>query len=794
MDLIKKIISFKENKKTIRADATEMRLSTYKCFKDLENPFAIKCLTLIGDHLNKKENLAIYGEGYFLKKLLEVSPRLSKKLIVNSKTVKNLPHSIKTVFLCEIYALSLMRMRKDVPSGVGILTPEILKEINWKVIPELAWVPEVKSIYPIDVPDIEFHPNLDFILIDAPARNLSFLPNGLAYVHNALKKTKIKFQTLDLDIITYHRYHIHRLLDRPDKILTPNGSEMHPDPWLAEAYDEWQKSEVLEYFRPLINEVIQKLIEAKPKIVGFSIQACNIKFVREIVNGFKNECPETLIVVGGFSCFQPSVGLKIFPECDYMCIGEADHTVGPLIEALAKGERPKDQPGILSKYDTPGYTFTNYPMPMDLDTLDMATYDWTDIKLYRNYNHYQLTPIIASRGCRWSRCTFCAERFFWRVREPNLVVDEFEYLHDHGCDLFMFNESDLNGLPEKVVAICDEVHRRGLKIKLTGQLRVHKKCNREYFDRLHRGGFVALRFGVDAWSKNGLRLQMKGYTKEMVLQNLRDCWESGIYTEVNTVVGVPQETEADLDEGIEFMLECNPYIGRHANMNPLMLVIGSVYWEDPERFKIKFRKSKEEIFEKYHTIMPSDLWYSEDPYIDQDVRVDRFKRMVKTLHENKVDMGPFLKQVIQDVEAGKGADHSARPDLANENDAELGKQEFGTTKRREDFAIKVSSALKDDLIDHKENTFHLIQHDGVVWGIDSDEYNDASLRSSYSYSIYFTKLNSLLNAFKEKGVPLIKNRSKLRWKAKRAIEIFNEEGAKGLFNKIKNKINQHAQA
>src|SRR5207253_7431522 len=71
------------------------------------------------------------------------------------------------------------------------------------------------------------------------------------------------------------------------------------------------------------------------------------------------------------------------------------------------------------------------------------------LPIYRNYNGYQLTPIIASRGCRWSRCTFCAERFYWRIRSAKAFVDELAWLVEQGCRLFMFNESDLNGKPER---------------------------------------------------------------------------------------------------------------------------------------------------------------------------------------------------------------------------------------------------------------------------------------------------------------------------------------------------------
>ena len=51
------------------------------------------------------------------------------------------------------------------------------------------------------------------MLIDSPSRNLSLMPNGLGYVYNALKKEKLKFDILDLDIITYHRFHSKRIYD-----------------------------------------------------------------------------------------------------------------------------------------------------------------------------------------------------------------------------------------------------------------------------------------------------------------------------------------------------------------------------------------------------------------------------------------------------------------------------------------------------------------------------------------------------------------------------------------------------
>lgn len=668
----------RQGRNEISFSAKKMRFCADRVFAFDHSAEDLRCLSALANALSKKNNLALYGAGPLLEYLLRYQPALKShvRLIVVDTGTRSVPNSIlgipdchleelpvdvATVFITATRTLDRMRMRANVRQGIEVLDLEILTRSAWDEIPSKAWIPEIDCIYPIDIPEIKFESGMDIILVDCPARNLALMPNGLAYVHNALKKTGIRFQTVDLDIIVYHRFHTHRLLDAPGKILTPGGYEMAPDPWLAEAYDEWQNPEVIRYFQPEIDEAVDGIIKANPKILGLSIQACSIPFARKVVEGVRRARPDTLILAGGYSCYQPSIGRRAFPECDYMVIGEADLVVGELVQSLALGERPHNMPGVMSRFDSPDWKFQEAPMPMELDPIEFPKYEWTNLSVYRNHNHYQLTPIIASRGCRWSKCTFCAERFFWRVRTPQNVVNEFEWLHDHGCNLFMFNESDLNGKPEILLEICDEIIRRNLKIKLTGQLRIHKKSDRAFFDRLREAGFVALRFGVDAWSLHGLMIQKKGYTPPMIIQNLKDCSEAGIYIEVNTVIGVPGETEDDIDESIELIEKCKPYIGRIANINPLMLIIGSVYWEDPGKFNIVFRESKDNIYSKYPNIIPDDLWYSTEPYIDRSVREKRFQRMVEALHKMGFDMGSFAAQVIKDVGEGKGADRSARP-------------------------------------------------------------------------------------------------------------------------------------
>jgi hypothetical protein len=692
------IVSLQDaNGKQHRVEGTRVCFSVHQCFAVIDDE-SRTLLRRLADHLREQPGLVLWN-GPLLKQLVEIAPHLRSKVSavitqaegpaqgeiagIPACSADALPDGIESVFICATRAVDRMMAADALPHTVKVIDAEILADIAFESIPTRAWTSVAKNIYPIKVPQIQFSGKADFLLVDCPARNLALMPNGLGYVHNALKKARVNFETFDLDIVTYHRYHIRRLFDEGGKIVMPSGREMPTDPWQAENYDLWDNAELLEYLRPIVEEAADAIIKAKPKILGLSIQQCNTSFSRLLVTQVKAALPDMLLLVGGFSCYNPDIGLSAFPEADYMCIGESDLTVGPLVKRLVAGERPKDLPGIVSRFDTLDRLFVPAPMQHNLDQIDFPRYEWCDLSIYRNFNGYQLVPIIASRGCRWSRCTFCAERFYWRIRSAQNFVNELEWLVDQGCTLFMFNESDLNGMPEKLLEICDEIIRRDIRVRLTGQLRIQKTSDRPFYDKLHAAGFVALRFGVDAFSENTLRLQKKGYTVDMIRQNLRDCWEAGIFTEVNWVIGVPGETDADCEEGVNLILENQQYIGRLANINPLILVNGSVYWIDPERHGIRFRTSKEELYTNNPRYVSPDSWFSIDPYIDAQVRKERFENIVLRLHESGFKVGAWAQRVIADVKEARDrarAGGAYKPDLVQTGNEPVLSQTLPTHK------------------------------------------------------------------------------------------------------------------
>ena len=802
MEPITADISIKGASGTAEVKATRMRFSSSRCFAFDKGVHDRRCLAILGEYLKSKNGLALYRSGRFFDYLLDNVHDLKNhvKAVIEDNASGNeargiksispdaLPPEIKTVFLCETLTVPLSMMRKKLSSHVEVITPSVLKELDWRSVPERSWIPCFDSIYEIDIPEIKFLPGQDLILIDCPSRNMALMPNGLAYVHNALKESGLKFQTLDLDVILYHRYHTYRLMDSPGRIITDAGYEMPEDPWLAEYCEEWSKKGLIDFFRPEINEIVAGLIKAAPKILALSLQACNLAFSREIVNKVKSALPETVILVGGYSCYQPSIGRRAFPESDYMIIGEADLTVGPLAKRLAAGERPSNVPGVFSRFDSPDYVFKQGETPQDLDSLKMPTYDWfKDIGIYRNHNHYRLTPIIASRGCRWSRCNFCAERLFWRCRSPKSVVDEFEWLADRGCDQFMFNESDLNGSIENLQDICDEIVRRKLRIRLSGQLRIHKDIDRAFFDRLSAAGFISLRFGVDAWTENTLRLQKKGYTQKVITQNLKACHEAGIYTEVNTVIGVPGETDDDIRETIEVKVANKSYIGRIASLNPLVLFIGSIYWDEPEKFNILFREDKKKLYFKYPSVIPSNLWYSVNPYIDEVVRQERFKTIVLGLHKNGFDLSDYARKVVEDVLSGKGAEKSARPD-ADEFQSEEEKKKLVPAA-----AITVTSTGHRVVDDH-QGEYLIFKYGNDFYRLaDSDKFNlkainRADVKKAGPVVSFMRSSADFTRSFIGKWQTISSNPGRIAYYAGRSVRILKNEGFAALMDRVKRRV------
>jgi hypothetical protein len=656
-------------------DAAFTQFSAYRCFPMEGTAEELGVLRRLVQMLAAYgPGLALYRQGPFLDFLLDhadeelgkagaiIDPGSSESQyrgLPVVRAIEELEGPIAVVFICETRAEPLGRIAAKVSQRFRVLKPDIARGFGFEV-PAQAWIGKVKSIYPMALPEYSIRPDLDLLLLDLPARAGQQISVGTSYVHSAMKRTKARFQTLDLDPLWYHRFQMHRLLDLGCEPVLGSGVRLSAEAW---GYNEriWNDPRqwpfLLTYFAEDIRELMARIVEARPKILGLSVHARNEWITRHVARAVKAALPETIILVGGHSCYSEHFGRGAFPEFEYMVIGEADLVLGPLVERLARGERPANTPGVISVFDDPGLPFQPGAPPEDLDALGGISLDiWDDTNLmYQTWTGRRSTATPLTRGCVWSKCSFCAERFAFRTRSPENYVDELDSLVAAGRgEAFFASDSDFGGQPEVLYRICEEIVRRGLRITFNGQIRLNRKYNVEFFKLMRAAGISSLNFGADAFTKNTIRQQAKGYSLDTLIRNHRDCIAAGVTPEINMVIGVPGETEQDITDTIRLFVEnrdCFPHIN---NINTCALVQNSVYWFEPERFGIRFYGDREAIYRKYYFGIPSRLWYSTDPFIDRAVRSQRFLRIINELQAAGIGVGREVFSNLHDLIGGVG--------------------------------------------------------------------------------------------------------------------------------------------
>jgi radical SAM superfamily enzyme YgiQ (UPF0313 family) len=164
------------------------------------------------------------------------------------------------------------------------------------------------------------------------------------------------------------------------------------------------------------------------------------------------------------------------------------------------------------------------------------------------------TFIVTSRGCP-AGCKYCIKHVSYqnsvRVRSAANMCDEIEYLNQLGiynihmyADLFTVNR-------EHVVSFCEELIRRGIKIKWTCNSRV------DYVDEamltlMGKAGCWFISWGIESANEIILKRARKGYKKEQAFKALQWAKAAGIKNWGYFIIGLPGETEESIRETIAY--------------------------------------------------------------------------------------------------------------------------------------------------------------------------------------------------------------------------------------------------
>jgi anaerobic magnesium-protoporphyrin IX monomethyl ester cyclase len=248
------------------------------------------------------------------------------------------------------------------------------------------------------------------------------------------------------------------------------------------------------------------------------------------------------------------------PSIDFAVLGEPDETVTELMH----GEALPQIAGLLFREGDGWRRTPERKAERDLDRLPFPRWELLPYERYvipksSVMGRMRFLPILTSRGCPFG-CNYCpyptGQGLKWRYRSPGNVVDEIEHLvHDLGVEYVLFRDPMFSLNQKRVVAICEEILRRGLRVKWACETRVD--CLEEpTIATMARAGCTGINFGVES---SDPEIQ-KGVHRKPILapefvEKVAICRRYQIRTFAFFIIGLPGDTVDTILSSVRFAVE-----------------------------------------------------------------------------------------------------------------------------------------------------------------------------------------------------------------------------------------------
>jgi len=311
--------------------------------------------------------------------------------------------------------------------------------------------------------------------------------------------------------------------------------------------------------RPL-EDVRDRLTAFAPDVVGLSIRNID-NAVRQRtawhlgdagrLAAVVRESSGARIVLGGPAVSILGARVLEHVDGDLAVVGEGEETFPRLLSAIESGRAATEVPGVCARA---GEAATTEPARLsDFGASRME--DWINWSAYERA--HATWPIQTKRGCALP-CTYCAypavEGHAARRRAPADVADEIERVQARiGPRAFEFVDSTFNVPPQHAEAVCEEIVRRRLRLRLTAMGVNPLGASEHLFALMRRAGFTSMMITPESASERMLQSLRKGFGVEEVRRIARLARASGIASMWFFMLGGPGETRETVEETVSFV-------------------------------------------------------------------------------------------------------------------------------------------------------------------------------------------------------------------------------------------------
>lgn len=320
--------------------------------------------------------------------------------------------------------------------------------------------------------------------------------------------------------------------------------------YLAAAILDVQEDAEIEVVDFNIERHYRKLMDESFDYIFVTGLSAHFHSIDDIIRFTKENNKHSEVVLGGIVVTSMPEKIIENTNADMYVIGEGERT----IQEIVSGDSCDSIDGLAYR-NAAGKIIIN-PKRELMSDIDIITFPAWQVfsseymKIYKETDELwdDALPILASRGCPM-RCNFCYRNFegTFRSRSIDNVLTEMELLKEqHKIGIITFLDEHFFANKAKILAFCEGIHERKLKIKWSCSIRV-ELADKELFDAMYDAGCYMLQVGIESGSQRMLDAMNKKSTVEANERFLNLARETKLYVGANVIIGYPGETQESIN-------------------------------------------------------------------------------------------------------------------------------------------------------------------------------------------------------------------------------------------------------
>lgn len=312
-----------------------------------------------------------------------------------------------------------------------------------------------------------------------------------------------------------------------------------------------------------------KRIPKDTEVIGLGCMfTSNWIYVRELVQGIRDEFPRAKLMMGGEHVTGfPEFSLEQAP-LDAVVMGEGEEGVVNLLRHWQQDTPLDEVLGIA--FRKPNDTIQVNPRHnriQDIDSIRWPAWELFDIETYNQVNQPhgasqgKFMPMLATRGCPF-QCTFCTSPQMWTTewiaRDYKNVVDEMQlYQESYGTTDFQFEDLTAIVRRDWIIDFCDEIVAR--KMQITFQMPSgtrSESIDAEVSQKLKAAGCHEFAFAPESGDPRVLKAIKKKVNLPAMFEAAANATRAGINVGCFFIIGFPEDTYRSVVKTYLTMIKC----------------------------------------------------------------------------------------------------------------------------------------------------------------------------------------------------------------------------------------------